>query len=219
MTKPRLLDLFCGGGGCSVGYHRAGFDVVGVDLYPQKHYPFEFHQADALEYLAAYGHEYDAIHASPKCQRYSMTYKLNKNPDQKGNLPEVRDALIATGKPYIIENVPGAPMINYLILCGTMFGLRVIRHRLFETSWGWVFPPASCNHDGRASGNLSDKVRKDLTNYQYLTVVGHDFILADARIAMGIDWMNQKELSQAIPPAYTEHIGLQLLRVLMGETV
>lgn len=215
MATLKLLDLFCGGGGCSVGYHRAGFDVVGVDIAPQKNYPFEFHQADALEYLAEHGHRFDVIHASPVCKKYSKLAALNKGkkyPDQVG---EVRDALMATGKPYVIENVPGAPLINPLMLCGSMFGLKVYRHRLFECSPLLYFPPCPCQHVARASGTKNHgKRRKDLSNFGVLTITGHDFIVADARIAMGIEWMNQRDLSQAIPPAYTEYIGRQIMEAI-----
>lgn len=213
----RLLDIFCGAGGCSVGYHRAGFDVVGVDINPQPHYPFEFHKADALEFLAEHGGEYDVIHASPPCQAYTCAKSIHGRsyPDL---LPIVRDALKKTGVVYVIENVPGSPMENYVTLCGTMFGLRVIRHRQFETSLGYIFPPGACNHVGRASGNSAringKRVTPNLKNFAYITVFGHDFILGDARGAMDIDWMGQKEISQAIPPAYTEWIGKQILKVL-----
>jgi DNA (cytosine-5)-methyltransferase 1 len=143
----RLLDLFCGAGGAGMGYHRAGFEVVGVDIKPQPRYPFEFHRADALEYLNQHWREFDIIHASPPCQFYSRATKMNGT---KHNHPDLLqptiDALDATGKPYIVENVPGAPMKNYLMLCGTMFGLRVFRHRLFVTSPQIMFSPFSCNH-------------------------------------------------------------------------
>jgi DNA (cytosine-5)-methyltransferase 1 len=124
---------------------------------------------------------------------------------------ETRAALVATGKPYVIENVPGAPLVNPLMLCGTMFGLRVIRHRLFECDPAISFAPASCNHDGNVSGNRNAKgIRKNLENFRFLTIVGNDYIADDGRVAMGIPWMVRRELSQAIPPAYTEFIGKQL---------
>ena len=141
--KPKLLDLFCGGGGCSMGYHLAGFEVVGVDINPQKRYPFEFHQEGALTYLRQYGHEFDAIHASPPCQCHSVLRHLPSfNPAKHEDLIEsTRRLLQASGKPYVMENVPGAPLRNPFTLCGTMFGLRtecgaeLRRHRLFETNW------------------------------------------------------------------------------------
>jgi len=219
----RLLDLFCGAGGASMGYHRAGFDeIVGVDIEPQKRYPFEFVLGDALEFCAKYGAEFDVIASSPPCQVYSVTSSLTKKvyPDLVG---PTRNALNATGKPYIIENVPGAPLENPLKLCGTMFPeLRVIRHRFFECWPAIWFPPGQCNHWGTVSGNKRRKTEKNKSGYipgnleffDFITVVGHDYIVADGRKAMNINWMSQKELSQAIPPAYTEWIGRQILRLL-----
>lgn len=217
--KKRVLDTYCGGGGCGMGYHRAGFEVVGVDIARQPHYPFEFVQADAIEYIRAHGHEYDLIHASPPCQLYSVTASLSN-----GNHPDLvgptRDALLAVGKPYVIENVEGAPLDNPLTLCGTMFGLQVLRHRLFEI-WPnpiW-FPPYPCKHDGRATGNAHRKDGLRVTasfahGYKFLTIAGHDFLAGEARTAMDIDWMPKSRLAQAIPPAYTEWIGKQLLEML-----
>ena len=146
--RPRLLDLFCGAGGAGMGYSRAGFEVVGVDIAPQKHYPFEFHQADALEYLAQHGAEFDAIHASPPCQRYSaITHAKRTENNYPDLIPSTREALIKCDRPYVIENVPRAPLINPLILCGTMFDLHVIRHRLFEMSNSIYFsPPCQCRN-------------------------------------------------------------------------
>ncbi len=209
----RLLDLFCGAGGASVGYHRAGFNVVGVDIRPQPHYPFDFVQSDALEYLANHGHEFDVIHASPPCQRYSkLRYVTGRQyPDM---ISDVRQLLESIGKPYIIENVPGAPLLNPLMLCGTMFGLRVIRHRMFETMPVIWFAPRQCAHIGKASGNNSaskPRKRPTLENYRYITVTGNSYIAADGRTAMGIDWMTMRELSQAIPPAYTHYIGRMMI--------
>ncbi len=212
----RLLDTFCGAGGAGMGYRRAGFEVVGVDIKPQPHYPFEFIQADALEYIAEHGREYDVIHASPPCQAYSVTASLS-NGNHPQLIEDTREAIQKIGKSYVIENVVGAPLINPLMLCGTMFGLQVIRHRLFEINPPIYFPPFSCNHDGTVSGNraLRDgkRVTPCLNDFDFITVVGHDFILSDARIAMDIDWMGQKEISQAIPPAYTEFIGKQLISI------
>ena len=198
-----------------MGYHRAGFEVVGVDIAFQKHYPFEFHQADALEYCSTHGDEFDVIHASPPCQMYSVTWFLNR----RGGLPDLinqtRAALVKTGKPHVIENVERAPLLNPLMLCGTMFGLRVIRHRLFECNPTIWFPPKTCQHNGSVSGNRALKAGQRrtprLADFDFLTIAGHDFIVSEANEAMGIGWMNQREVAQAIPPAYTQFIGERLL--------
>ena len=204
-----------------MGYHLAGFEVVGVDIEPQPRYPFEFVQADALEFIAAHGHEFDVIHASPPCQAYSVTAPLSN-----GNHPELieptRAALLATGKPYVIENVPGSPLINPIMLCGTMFpGLHVIRHRLFETSPVIWWPPSPCQHIGKVApmfwGDLlayGHYGGSKLKRFQYITVSGNSFINADAKQAMQIDWMLNRELAQAIPPAYTKWLGERLLEKL-----
>lgn len=203
-----------------MGYHLAGFEVVGVDIEPQPHYPFEFIQADALGFIARHGKEFDVIHASPPCQAYSVTAPLSN-----GNHPDLvestRQVLLSTGKPYIIENVPGAPLINPVMLCGTMFGLRVIRHRLFETSPVIWFPPAQCQHIGRVApvfgGNLKRcgvLGRSRLDDFEYISVAGKSFIKSDAQLAMGIDWMTSAEMAQAIPPAYTKWLGERLLEKL-----
>ncbi len=219
----KLLDLFCGAGGCSAGYTRAGFEVVGVDINPQPRYPFEFVQADAFEFLADHWREFDVISASPRCQPYSPTAALcSRKFDYMDEIVKVRKALDWTGKPYVIENVPGAPLINPLMLCGSMFGLRVRRHRHFECEPVIWWPPASCNHWGVASacgrgkpkGNPAGYVAGTLENFDFITVAGADYIAADGRRAMGIDWMTKKELSQAIPPTYTEFIGERIKELI-----
>jgi DNA (cytosine-5)-methyltransferase 1 len=208
--KLRLLDLFCGAGGASMGYHRAGFEVEGVDNRPQKNYPFKFYQADAFEFLGEHGQEYDVIHASPPCQAYSVTKSLHKrnHPDM---VSDTRALLKKIGKPYIIENVPGSPLQNFVILCGSMFpGLRVYRHRHFECNPEIIFPPMCCNHSFPMPASKGQY--HTLEKYERITCVGNNFQAKSGRIAMGIDWMTRKELSQAIPPAYTEWIGKELLR-------
>ncbi|RPJ40087.1 MAG: DNA cytosine methyltransferase [Planctomycetaceae bacterium] len=213
MTTPRLLDLFCGAGGAAMGYHRAGFDVVGVDIEPQPHYPFEFHQADALEYVAAHGHEFDVIHASPPCQGYSRMRHL---PWLRGReypllIDPVRELLEATGKPWVIENVADSPL-NGALLCGAALGLPLVRHRRFESNILLLFPPCP-GHKPMFHGGAT-------MAYKYRHSGGVSGVIKgqDPRQALGIDWMTRDEMRQAIPPAYTEFIGLQLRRAIgVGE--
>jgi DNA (cytosine-5)-methyltransferase 1 len=216
-SRKRLLDLFCCAGGAAVGYHRAGFDVVGVDIDPQPNYPFEFIQADALTLDDAFLRSFDAIHASPPCQSYSDLAKRNKNAHKWPRLVEpVREMLEDTGLPYIIENVEGAPLIDPVILCGTMFPeLRVIRHRLFEANFPLSVPahgrhPLVFTHDKRKGHyGLLDQD----TAFVQVTGGGNCSV-ANAKDAMGIDWMTKNELNESIPPAYTEFLGRQLLQAI-----
>ncbi len=183
-----------------MGYHRAGFEVVGVDIETQPNYPFEFHQSDALEYMAQYGDKFDAIHASPPCQKYSMIQRINQNRAKWPDLVDPsRQLLLASGLPFVIENVEGAPLRVDLLLCGSMFGLGMIRHRIFETNvpMPLLLPP--CHHVG-----MYDPWHKEGVNQ-----------LRQMSAAMGIDWMKQRdEIREAIPPAYTEFIGKQLMEAL-----
>ncbi len=212
--KLRLLDLFCCAGGCSVGYHRAGFaEIVGVDNRPQPRYPFEFVQADALEYVAEHGHKFDAIHASPPCQRYSIGRHIHNSGRNHPDLVEPsRKLLIASVKPWVIENVMGSPLRDPAMLCGRMFGLRVLRHRLFEASFLLMTP----SHPRHPRGNLTNANQGYSTGeHGYVCVAGNNFVRTAGAKAMGIDWMKTRyELAQAIPPAYTEYIGRQLIDVL-----
>lgn len=206
MKPKRLLDLYCGAGGAAMGYYRAGFtEIVGIDIKPQPRYPFTFIQADALDYLAEWGFVYDAIHASPPCQRY--THMLNHGLTSREVHPDLvrptRLALEATGKPFVIENVPGAPLLNPIVLCGEMFGLRVTRHRLFESNW-MLLGPSHPRHQG-------SHIRKQNDGGYYFRVYGHETGKAEWGAAMGIDWMRSPELAQAVPPAYTEWIGKRIL--------
>lgn len=214
--RPRLLDCFCGAGGAAVGYHRAGFDVVGVDNRPQPRYPFPFIQADALEYLAAHGGEFHAIHASPPCQRWTVGGRIHDSQWQHPDLiAPTRDRLRLTGKLWVIENVVGSPLHRPIRLCGTMFGLKVFRHRLFESSV-LLLAPDHPRHDGStgASDGYSTLAR---SRNGYICVVGHNFIRQEAAAAMGIDWMASRyELAQAVPPAYCDFIGRQLMNALGG---
>lgn len=218
-ARPLLLDLFCGAGGAALGYHHAGFDVVGVDIAPQKNYPFGFHREDALsslerliagEWLLACPHFYalssfDAIHASPPCQAYSTM--ANCRPGLADEYPDLvgptRELLEATGLPYVIENVPGAPLRADVTLCGQMFGLPLYRHRLFESNVP-LTQPAHPEHTVPASRAGHWKPGT------IISVSGHVAPIAVAREAMGIDWTTREELAEAIPPNYTEHIGRQL---------
>lgn len=207
--RPRLLDLFCGAGGCSVGYHRAGFDVVGVDLHPQPNYPFAFVQADALTFPLD---GYDAVHASPPCQAFTAYRRRGQGVgDGYPNLVEpIRERLRASGLPYVIENVPGAPLDNPVQLCGSSFGLDVRRHRLFESNVALLAPP--CAH-GLQAPRFAQATNR--TNLRSTVEVGVWRIpLAVQQAAMGIGWMTLAELSEAIPPAFTEWIGAQLLSAL-----
>jgi DNA (cytosine-5)-methyltransferase 1 len=218
VRRPLLLDLFCCEGGAAMGYYRAGFDVIGIDINPQPHYPFEFHQGDALRSAAwaeVNWRRFDAIHASPPCQRYSDLARRNGNADDWPDLVDaVRDILICSHLPYVIENVEGAPLVDPVTLCGTMFAeLAVIRHRLFETNWPLVSPsthpkhPLVFTHDKRKAHY--GKLDQD-TSFVQVTG-GGNATLANKRRAMGMPWADNHGLNEAIPPAYTEFIGRQLL--------
>lgn len=218
MSEPRLLDLFCCAGGGAVGYHRAGFRVTGVDHIDQPNYPFEFIKQDALDLDPDFLAGFDAIHASPPCQAYSVTVKRTRNGDAWPKLiGPIRDMLRSTGKPYVIENVVGAPLISPTLLCGTMFpSLRVIRHRLFETN----FPLPAPEHMPHKDHPLCHTLDKRKAHYgktndmiNFVSVVGGgNCSIRAARDAMGIDWMRKSELNEAIPPLYTEWVGKFLMR-------
>jgi DNA (cytosine-5)-methyltransferase 1 len=210
-ARPRLLDLFAGAGGAAMGYHRAGFNVIGVDHKPQPRYPFRCDQADALEILDCIGvGAWDAIHASPPCQAFSAYRRRGSGvgdnyPDLIG---ETRELLEASGLPYVIENVSGAPLRDPVTICGSSLGLDVRRHRLFETNWPLVVPP--CAH-GWQTPRFPQATNR--ANQRSTVEVGvYRIPLAEQQRAMGIDWMRREELAQAVPPAYTELIGHQLLQ-------
>jgi DNA (cytosine-5)-methyltransferase 1 len=195
-----------------MGYNRAGFDVVGIDIDAQPRYPFEFHQADALQYLAQHGHEFDAIHASPPCQSFTAYRRKGHGVGDSyvDLIPETRELVLESGLPYIIENVPGAPLVDAVQLCGSSFGLDVRRHRLFETNWPLLTPP--CDHSWQTPRFAPATNR---TNLRRTVEVGVWRIpLEVQQQAMGIDWTTLRELSEAIPPAYTEHVGRQLINQL-----
>jgi DNA (cytosine-5)-methyltransferase 1 len=200
----KALDLFCGAGGASMGIHRAGFDVVGVDIKKQPRYPFKFIQADALTFPLD---GFDFIWASPPCQRYTRAQNAAKNSDAHPDLiPAIRSRLIASGVQWIIENVVGAPLINAATLCGLALGLQVKRHRLFESSMLLLTPPCP-SHDQDYFVIFGHEVR-DRHHGQF---AGRKNRIAEGRKAMGIDWMTRGELSEAIPPAYSEYLCRQLI--------
>lgn len=241
MNKPKLLNLFSGSV-CSRGYQRAGFHVTDVDIKPQpRHTGDMFIQADAIDYAAQYGWMYDAIHASPPCQFASQI-----TPDKlkhRNWIPETRFMLETIGVPYVIENVGGARkhLRNPAMLCGAQFGLKVYRHRFFETNWMLLVPSHSPHHDNTSSaghglsakgmisvtsGGKSLEVKVNpaarrrsgtygISSKGFVSIAGHFSGAEYCRAAMGVDWyVTAQELSQAIPPAYTEYIGKQLLRVI-----
>ena len=223
MSRPVILDLFCGAGGAGAGYHQAGFDVIGVDINPQPNYPYPFWQDDALTVLRNLKSRgtVAAIHASPPCQAFSA---MKHMPDAKQH-PElvepVRELLQEIGVPWVIENVPGAPLRNPVLLCGTMFGLgaagfELRRHRLFESNQALLLP-GPCRHEKPVIGVYGGHVRCRSTKYWRGT--GADFPGYNkkqlAMTAMGIEHsMTMQEISEGIPPAYTEHIGRQLLAAI-----
>jgi DNA (cytosine-5)-methyltransferase 1 len=224
-----LLDLFCCAGGAAVGYHRAGFDVIGVDIHPQPNYPFRFEQADALDYLreeltldptlrAA------AIHASPPCQGYTpMSNRYRGKGGVADSHPKlidpVRELLIASGRPWIIENVVGArrAMRNPIILRGAMFGLGVDRPRLFESNVALTAPPLG-THSGPIIGVYGERAdgrrlltRKDGSELRAARS------LEQGNAAMGSSMKTWRELAESIPPSYTEHLGRQILAHLAAQ--
>lgn len=231
MSRPKLLDLFSGEGGAGMGYHRAGFDVVGVDNDPKRlaRYPFEAHQADALTFLAEHGHEFDAIHASPPCQGYSRgTAALPDRLDRYDRLiAATRDLLEQTGKPWVIENVEdAAPELREpLLLCGSEFGLAATdddgtplvlkRHRLFESNV-WLAGAGGClGHGGRTRRQVAGVyggARRDKVEAREVRRGGYVPPSLDVlRSLIGADWMSEQGCFLSIPPAYTEHIGAQLI--------
>ena len=234
----KLLDLFCCEGGAAMGYHRAGFDVFGVDLFKhrndkgqrlgfsQKRYPFPSHQGDALEFVRAHGAEFDAIHASPPCQHASAGTRARDRSEYPALIGDTRAALIETGRPYVIENVEGSDLIDPVTLCGTMFGLTATdtdgtplelwRHRCFESNVP-LTAPRPCSHGayspqvaGCYGGARSDK--DEARNVRHGGYVPKDKGVLER--LMRIDWMTKGGMYQALPPVYTEHLGHQLLEVI-----
>ena len=221
-----MLDLYCGAGGAAMGYHQAGFDVLGVDIKPQLNYPFNFVRSDALDLRSITLADYDLIHASPPCQAYSVLRRANPKAEYPDLIAPTRELLQGSGIPYVIENVPGAPLLEPIKLCGSMFslgaesgdGIRVgrayrqlRRHRFFEMSFS--IPQLSCQHNGGALGvygggptgryTFENGAKKD----RYGRRGGYQGTIAEKQEAMGIDWMTTGQINQAIPPAYTKYIG------------
>lgn len=206
---PRLLDLFCCQGGAGMGYHQAGFEVTAVDLFPQPRNPFPFVQMDAVEFLRKYWRMFDAVHTSPPCQAFTNAQKLMGN--EHPNLIEpIREILEEIGLPYVIENVPGAPLNDPFELCGAMFGLGTYRHRLFETNF-YVDIPAHPKHVARTT-----KMGRKPVDGEMMHVVGNFSGVEKAKKAMGIDWMTRDGLRESIPPAYTRHIGADLMEEVLN---
>jgi DNA (cytosine-5)-methyltransferase 1 len=212
MSQPLLFDVYCGAGGAGRGYHRAGFRVIGIDIAPQPRYPYPFVQGDALEFLRKHGKHADVLHASPPCQAFTLAQRIQgrQHPDL---IAATRDLLESADVPYVIENVVGAPLRDPITLCGAMFpGLRVYRHREFESNVE-LTTPAHPEHVAPLR-----KMGRPPQPGEFMHVVGNFSGAAQAREAMGIDWMTRDELREAIPPAYTDHVGRQLVAVLAQET-
>ena len=217
MRRLRILDLFCCEGGAAVGYSRAGFDVIGVDITPQHRYPFPLIAADALQPPVRLN-DFDAIHASPPCQHYSTATNATGDPNEWPDLIEpVRAMLHDTGLPYVIENVTGAPLRPDVTLCGSMFGARYRRHRIFELGRFTIWGAPQCRHaDQRRQGPIVDVTGNaggpNQTPRPGFPIKYHN---ADhARQVMGMPWASRHGCVEAIPPAYTEFIGEQLLQAI-----
>ncbi|MFJ9324473.1 class I SAM-dependent methyltransferase [Streptomyces globisporus] len=207
-NRLRVLDLFCCQGGAAMGYHRAGFDVTGIDLAPQPRYPFRFIQADAIDYVREHGAEFDFIQASPPCQRYSRTQKIQHR-DHPDLIAPTRTALEATGRPWVIENVEEAhrELRDPVTLCAAAFGMRTYRHRLFETGGTFTFtPPRHPAHWAPLTKMGRPRAAGHFAHY-----VGNFSGVAEARTDMGVPWMNRDGIRECIPPAYTHHIATALL--------
>lgn len=205
----KILDAYCCQGGASAGYVTAGFEIVGVDLNPQSRYPYAFKKSDAVKFILEYGHEFDAIHASPPCQRFSKAQRIQgrKHPDL---ISATRDACRAIGVPYVIENVEDArnELINPAMLCGQFFNLHTYRHRLFETS----FPIEVPFHF--AHPNRTIKMGRAVQPGDYYHAVGNFSGVPYIRKDMGVPWMNRDGIRECIPPLYAAFIGQQLAKHL-----
>lgn len=200
LPRPLLLDAFSGAGGCGYGYFLAGFHVIGVDINPQPHYPFEFIQDDAIDFIRKHGNEFDFIHASPPCQRWSRITKKVYRTDHPDKITPTRELIRELDIPYVIENVENAKseLCEPITLCGSMFNLRLWRHRCFEVSFSMP-EKLICRHNFVPIPVSNSSKQKMATK-------------AECEVAMSINWMNRKELGQTLPPAYTQYIGAEWLR-------
>lgn len=212
--RPLIADLFCGAGGAAMGLYRAGFDVVGFDVLEQPRYPFAFVLQDALTVDVK---TFDAIWASPPCQAYTVAKTMNgmEGRDYPELIEATRDHVSQHGKPFIIENVVPAPIRRDVILCGRMFDLPLIRHRAFESNI-LLLGLSHITHNGTTRSH--DGFSSFANGADYITVAGHNFSKEDGQRAMGIGWMTKQELSQAIPPMYSEFLGRQLIMSVRHET-
>ncbi|MFJ4974162.1 DNA methylase [Streptomyces coeruleorubidus] len=215
MKRPRVLDLFCCAGGAGMGYHLAGFEVVGVDIQPRPRYPFTFVQADALDIMRERCQDFHLVHASPPCQSHTaLTKGTNRGREYADFLTEMRELCLWYGVDWVIENVAGAPMRADLLLCGEMFGLGVIRHRKFEL--GWIGSPLARKpehkkHRGPVRG-WRHGVWRDGPYIAAYGKGGGKGNVAEMQQAMGITWTDvHEELTEAIPPAYTAYIGREFI--------
>lgn len=235
--RPLLLDLFCGAGGAATGYYRAGFDVLGVDIKPQKRYPFAFSQDDAMSVLARLAkgkvwraadgrrfrrRDFAVIHASPPCQRYSAASNIHGGDHHPDLVVPVRELLIASDRTYVIENVPRSPLRMAVNICGLALGLNVKRHRWFESNillFGTECGDHSKDYLIVFGGGARGRAHQIGRTKKGGPIIHRPTISVErAREAMGIDWMTRDELSQAVPPKYTEFLGKQLLAALRSKT-
>lgn len=209
--KYKLLDLFCCQGGASKGYATSGiFDIVGVDIKIQPRYPFQFIQGEALQYITDHGKDFDFIHASPPCQFYTKAKKL-RGREHLDLIALTRKRLNKTGKPWVIENVVGSPLIKPIELCGMMFGINTFRHRLFESNFDLIAPYHPIHK------SVSVKMGRPVCDGEYIHIVGNFSNVAYGRKVMGMEWANRYGLAQAVPPVYTEWIAKKITKKVLNK--